>query len=83
MSLQSQYSKIYYNFLSIFDHIVTGCSVCTVANYCSIECQDRDKEIHELECKLYGKCLPVFDAVRMMIRLIYKLSKVLKLLGML
>ena len=28
-----------------------------------------------MECKLYGKCLPFFDAVRMMIRLIYKLSK--------
>ena len=54
---------------------ITGCSICTVANYCSIECQERDQEIHEMECKLYGKCLPVFDAVRMMIRLIYKLSK--------
>ena len=46
-----------------------------MANYCSTECQERDQEIHEMECKLYGKCLPVFDAVRMMIRLIYKLSK--------
>ena len=54
---------------------ITGCSICTVANYCSNECQERDKEIHDLECKLYGKCLPHFDAVRMMIRLIYKLSK--------
>ena len=28
-----------------------------------------------MECKLYGKSLPIFDAVRMMIRLLYKLNE--------
>ena len=56
-----------------FCFFVAACSKCTVANYCSSECQDRDSEIHQFECQLYGKCLPVFDAVRMMIRLLNKL----------
>ena len=58
----------------LFDIQIPGCTICTVANYCSTECKDRDKEIHEMECKLFGKCLPHFDAVRMMIRILYKLS---------
>ena len=30
---------------------------------------------HTEECQIFGKCLPYFDAVRMMIRLIFQLKR--------
>ena len=51
------------------------CEGCQLVRYCSLHCQDADfKEFHNFECKLYGKCLPLQDDVRMMIRLLHKLN---------
>ena len=51
------------------------CEGCQLVRYCSLPCQDADlQEFHSLECKLYGKCLPMQDDVRMMIRLLHKLN---------
>eukprot|EP00093_Oithona_nana_P013524 13524.XXX_47010_46633_1 [CDS] Oithona nana genome sequencing. len=54
---------------------VRVCEGCQLVRYCSLPCQDADlQEFHSLECKLYGKCLPMQDDVRMMIRLLHKLN---------
>ena len=51
------------------------CEGCQLVRYCSVSCQDADfAEFHNFECKLYGKCLPLHDDVRMMVRLLHKLN---------
>ena len=51
------------------------CVKCKLARYCSQECLDRDSETHHEECSLFGKCLPYFDTVRMIIKLIFHLNR--------